>query len=129
MALSANMAGASAGGTAMTMNSGMAFGGSAMATPTTFSSSFSGAGGARHAPGPGGDSCCGGGGGGGAYDLKSWEKQEEPDEDTHACLGVDVGTSSIKVSLLFLFVVYYIPGTYHTYFGIYDTERCVYLLL
>ena len=37
------------------------------------------------------------GGAGGAYDLRAWEKKGEPDEDLHACLGVDVGSSSIKV--------------------------------
>lgn len=93
MALSANMAGAGAGGAGMAMTGGMAFQGNAVGTPATFSSSF------RPPPsghgGPG-DTCCGGGGGG-AYDLRALEREEEPQEDLHACLGVDVGTSSIKV--------------------------------
>eukprot|EP00752_Nemacystus_decipiens_P003644 g3358.t1 len=96
MALSANMAGAGTGGAGMAMTGGMAFGGNAMATPQTFSSSF------RPPPsGHGGpnDSCCGGGGGGGAYDLRALEREEEPEEDMHACLGVDVGTSTIKACL------------------------------
>eukprot|EP00903_Cladosiphon_okamuranus_P011185 g10554.t1 len=96
MALSANMAGAGAGGAGVVVSGGMAFGGSAMATPQTFSSSF------RPPPsGHGGpnDSCCGGGGGGGAYDLRALEREEEPEEDLHACLGVDVGASSIKACL------------------------------
>lgn len=89
------MAGAGAGGAGMAMTGNMAFGGNAMATPQTFSSSF------RPPSGHGGpnDTCCGGGGGGGAYDLRALEREEEPDEDTHACLGVDVGTSTIKVCL------------------------------
>lgn len=96
MALSANMAAAGAGGTGIAVTGGMAFGGNAMATPQTFSSSF------RPPPsGHGGpnDSCCGGGGGGGAYDLRALEREEEPEEDLHACLGVDIGTSTIKVRL------------------------------
>ena len=89
------MAGAGAGGAGMAVTGGMAFGGNAMATPQTFSSSF------RPPSGHGGpnDSCCGGGGGGGAYDLRALEREEDPDEDMHACLGVDVGTSTIKVGL------------------------------
>lgn len=94
MALSANMAGAGAGGAGMAMTGGMAFSGSAMATPATFRPPpSSGHGGPN-------DTCCGGGGGGGAYDLRALEREEEPEEDLHACLGVDVGTSSIKVRLV-----------------------------
>lgn len=90
------MAGAGAGGAGMAMAPGMAFGGNAMATPATFTIPPGGHGGAGHNHGGPGDSCCGGGGGG-AYDLRALEREEEPTEDLHACLGVDVGTSSIKV--------------------------------
>ncbi len=80
----------------MAMAPGMAFGGNAMANPANFK---------PFEPPPtsscAGGSCCapGKGDGGGAYDLRGWEKEEGPDEDMHACLGVDVGTSSIKVSV------------------------------
>lgn len=104
------MAGAGAGSAGMAMTGGMAFGGNAMGTPATFSSGFqpppSG-----HAHGGPGDTCCGGGGGG-AYDLRALQKEEEPVEDMHACLGVDVGTSTIKVRLLEL------PSSL-------ETDRCV----
>lgn len=107
MALSASMAGAGAGGTAMTMNPGMAFGGNVMAAPATFSTfepppTAPGAGAGAGAAGAG----AGRGGGGGAYDLRSWEKEEEPDESMFACLGIDVGTSSIKVLLYACCCVY-----------------------
>ncbi|CAN0051001.1 unnamed protein product [Pylaiella littoralis] len=95
MALSGSMAGAGAGGTAMTMNPGMAFGGNVMAAPATFSTFEP----PPTAPGAGAGAAgagAGRGGGGGAYDLRSWEKEEEPDESVFACLGIDVGTSSIK---------------------------------
>ncbi|CAN0196082.1 unnamed protein product, partial [Ectocarpus fasciculatus] len=82
-------------GAGMAMGPSMAFGGTGMGTPSTF----------RPPPSAprGGDSCCGGGGGGGGgYDLRAAAcepGEEELDEDTHACLGVDVGTSSIKACL------------------------------
>lgn len=94
MALSAGAAGA--GGAGMVMAPGVAFGGNAMANPANFK---------PFEPPPtascAGGSCCppGKGDGGGAYDLRGWEKEEEPNEDMHACLGVDVGTSSVKVSV------------------------------
>ncbi|CAN0215799.1 unnamed protein product [Ectocarpus sp. 6 AP-2014] len=83
------------GGAGMAMGPGMAFGGTGMGTPSTFRPPPS-------APRGGGDSCCGGGGGGGGYDLRAAAceaEEEELDEDTHTCLGVDVGTSSIKACL------------------------------
>lgn len=92
MALSTGMAGAG-GGAAMAMNPGMALGGNAMAAPQVFSSFEPPP---SAGPPPGADAAAPGRVGG-AYDLRSWEKQGEPDEDLHACLGVDVGSSSIKV--------------------------------
>ena len=95
MALSASMsAGVGAGGAAMTVNPGVSFGANAMAAPQTFS---------RYEPPPNSapqqmDQGTGGSrGAGGAYDLRAWEKEDLPEEDDHACLGMDVGTSSIKV--------------------------------
>lgn len=92
MALStAGMAGAGGGG--MAINPTTAFGENAMMAPQAFP---------RFEPPPAsagaGDSgATGGTGAGGAYDLKAWEKAEGPNEDMHACLGVDVSTSTIKV--------------------------------
>lgn len=87
-------AGVGAGGAAMTVNPGVSFGANAMAAPQTFS---------RYEPPPNSapqqmDQGTGGSrGAGGAYDLRAWEKEDLPEEDGHACLGMDVGTSSIKV--------------------------------
>lgn len=94
------MAGAGAGGAGMAMTAGVAFGGNAMAAPATFSTfepppTGPGAGAGAGAAG----AAAGRGGGGGAYDLRAWEKEEYLDEDVHACLGLDVGTLSIKVRL------------------------------
>lgn len=86
------MAGAG-GGAAMAMNPGMALGGNAMAAPQVFSSFEP----PPSAGPPPGAASAAPGGAGGAYDLRAWEKKGEPDEDLHACLGVDVGSSSIKV--------------------------------
>lgn len=95
MALSTSMAaGAGPGGAAMTVNPGVSFGANAMAAPQTFS---------RYEPPPNSapqqtDPGTGGSrGAGGAYDLRAWAKEDLPEEDDHACLGMDVGTSSIKV--------------------------------
>lgn len=93
MALSASMAGAG-GGTAMAMNPGMALGGNAMAAPQVFSSFEPPP---TAGPPPGAADTGAGSGAGGAFDLRAWEKKAELDEDLHACLGVDIGTSSIKV--------------------------------
>lgn len=83
-----------AGGAAMTVNPGVSFGANAMAAPQTFS---------RYEPPPNStpqqteQGTGGSRGAGGAYDLRAWEKDDLPEEDSHACLGMDVGTSSIKV--------------------------------
>lgn len=92
MALSTGMAGAG-GGAAMAMNPGMALGGNAVAAPQVFSSFEPPP---SAGPPPGADAAAPGRAGG-AYDLRAWEKKGEPDEDLHACLGVDVGSSTIKV--------------------------------
>lgn len=92
MALSANMAGAGAGNAMAMTPGGMGFGANAMAAPQAFSSFEP-----PPTAGPGPSNAGGPGGAGGAYDLRAWEKKDEPDEDMHACLGVDVGTSNIKV--------------------------------
>lgn len=99
MALSAGAAGAGAGA-AMAMNPGMSFGGNAMAAPQTFSS-FEPPPSAGPPPGAASMGTGGGQGAGGAYDLRAWENRGGPDEDLHACLGIDVGTSSIKVRNIF----------------------------
>lgn len=93
MALSAGTAGAVA------MAPGMAFGGNAMAAPQAFSSFEPPP---SAGPPPGGMGTGGGQGAGGAYDLRAWEKEDGPNEDLHACLGIDVGTSTIKVRRAFL---------------------------
>lgn len=98
MALSASTAGAGAG---MAMTPGMAFGGNAMAAPQAFSS-FEPPPSAGPPPGAAGMGTGGGQGAGGAYDLRAWEKEDGPNEDLHACLGIDVGTSTIKVGRPFL---------------------------
>lgn len=85
---------ATGAGTAMALNPGMSFSGNAMAAPQAFSS-FEPPPNAGAPPGTAGTAT--GGGASGAYDLRAWEKKDEPDEDWHACLGIDVGTSSIKV--------------------------------
>lgn len=78
----------------MAINPGTAFGGNALATPQPFSS---------YQPPPSGPNpgAAGtgekGGGAGGAYDMHSWERKHEVYEDLGACLGVDVGTTTIKV--------------------------------
>ena len=93
MALSTSMAaGAGAGGAGLTLNPGMNFGANALAAPQAFSSFEP-----PPTAGPQADMGTGGRGAGGAYDLRSWEKEDLPEEDHHACLGMDVGTSSIKV--------------------------------
>lgn len=97
MAMSTSMAGAgAAGGAGMAMSPGLAFGGNAMAAPATFSTFEP----PPSAPGAGASSAAAGrgGGAGGAYDLRAWEKEQEVQEDMGACLGVDIGTSSIKVN-------------------------------
>ncbi|CAM9918385.1 unnamed protein product [Ascophyllum nodosum] len=95
MALSTSMAaGAGAGGAGLTLNPGMNFGANALAAPQAFSSFEP-----PPTAGPQADMGTGGRGAGGAYDLRSWEKEDLPEEDHHACLGMDVGTSSIKACL------------------------------
>lgn len=90
------MAGAGAGGAGLAMNPGMAFGTNAMAAPAAFST-FEPPPSAP--PGAGAGAAAGRSGAGGAYDLRAWEKEEGPREDMDACLGVDIGTSSIKVMI------------------------------
>lgn len=92
MAMSAGMAGAGAGASMMSMQP---LGGHLHGPPQPF---------LRVDPPPGGpqEAATGGAsagrpGAGGAYDLRSWEKDLGQEEDLHACLGVDVGTSNIKV--------------------------------
>lgn len=87
------MAGA-AGAGAMAINPGTAFGGNAMAAPQAFSSFEPPP---SAGPQPGANTGSGGGAGaGGAYDLRAWENKGGTYEDMHACLGIDVGTATIK---------------------------------
>lgn len=95
MALSTGMA--TTGGAAVALNPGTALGGNALAAQQTFNSF-----GPPPSMGPTPDATeasHGGGRAGGAYDMRSWEQGGDVYEDLLACLGVDVGTSTIKVGM------------------------------